>query len=82
MAPIKSNKTLDTSGKCCPMPMVETNQAIRGMKDGEVLEIIATDPATKMDIPSWCRRTGNTLIEHEEDDKTLRYYVRKVGLAP
>ncbi len=77
MTRIKSDQTLDTSGKCCPMPMVETNQAIKGMKAGEVLEIIATDPATKMDIPSWCQRTGNTLIEHHEDGGTLRYYVCK-----
>lgn len=77
MTHIKSDQTLDTSGKCCPMPMVETNQAIKGMKAGEVLEIIATDPATKTDIPSWCQRTGHTLIERNEDSGTWRYYVRK-----
>lgn len=77
MTPIKSDQTLDTSGKCCPMPMVETNKAIKGMRAGEVLLIIATDPATKMDIPSWCQRTGNTLIEHKEDGTSLHYYVRK-----
>lgn len=77
MTRIKSDQTLDTSGKCCPMPMVETNKAIKEMKAGEVLEIIATDPATKMDIPSWCQRTGNKLIELNEDSGTLRYYVRK-----
>ncbi|MHB1567458.1 MAG: sulfurtransferase TusA family protein [Acidiferrobacter sp.] len=74
---IKSHHTLDTSGTCCPMPIVETNKAIKGMKAGEVLEIVATDPGTKMDIPSWCQRTGNTLVEHKEDGQTLRYYVRK-----
>lgn len=77
MSTIKYDQSLDTSGKCCPMPMVETNMAMKGLKAGEVLEIIATDPATKMDIPSWCNRTGNTLLEHNEDGGVLRYYVRK-----
>ncbi len=77
MSRIKADITLDTSGKCCPMPMVETNRAIKTLGPGQVLEIIATDPATQTDIPSWCRRTGNELLVQETDADTLRYYVRK-----
>ncbi len=77
MSHIKADRTLDTSGKCCPMPMVETNKAIKTLGSGQVLEIVATDPATQTDIPSWCRRTGNELLEQESDAGTLRYYVRK-----
>ncbi len=74
---IKIDMTLDTSGKCCPMPMVETNRAIKTLGPGQVLEIVATDPATQTDIPSWCRRTGNELLEQGSDAGVLRYYVRK-----
>ncbi|MCL4744025.1 MAG: sulfurtransferase TusA family protein [Burkholderiaceae bacterium] len=77
MDEIRVTTTLDTSGKCCPMPMVETNRAIRELAVGDVLEIIATDIATRTDIPSWCERTGQTLLTSSESDKTLRYYVRK-----
>jgi len=69
--------TLDTSGKCCPMPMVETNKAIKALAVGDVLEIIATDVATLKDIPSWCERTGQTLLASSEHDQTLKFYVRK-----
>lgn len=69
--------TLDTSGKCCPMPMVETTKAIKAMVPGEVLEIIATDVGTRKDIPSWCQRSGHTLLSMTENDSILRYYVRK-----
>lgn len=79
MTNIKCDQTVDTSGKCCPMPMVETNQAIGRMQAGEVLEIIATDPATRWDFPSWCERTGNALLEQTEVNGTLRYYIRKGG---
>lgn len=77
MSAIKSDHVLDTSGKCCPMPIVETNRAIRQVVVGEVLEIIATDPGTLTDIPAWCRRTGNELIGQTEEGHTLRYFVRK-----
>lgn len=77
MNDLKVTSTLDTSGKCCPMPMVETNKAIKSLSSGDVLEIIATDPGTRNDIPSWCQRTGNKLLDSREDGKVYRYYVSK-----
>jgi len=71
--------TLDTSGKCCPMPMVDTNTAIKALQTGEILELIATDPATRSDIPSWCERTGNELIEITSGGGRYRYLIRKRG---
>ena len=79
MSEPNSDQTLDTSGKCCPMPMVETNQAIKAMSAGQVLKIVATDPGTRTDIPSWCKRTGNRLLSVVEDGAVLRYYVEKSG---
>jgi len=70
---------LDTSGKCCPMPMVETNQTIRKMATGSILEIIATDPGTRDDISSWCRRKGHELLNMSEEGTEFRYTIRKAG---
>jgi len=69
--------TLDTSGKCCPMPIVETGKAIKALAPGEVLEIIATDKGTQKDIPSWCERTGQTLLSMTEENGVFHYHVRK-----
>lgn len=69
--------TLDTSGKCCPMPIVETGRAIKALAPGEVLEIIATDKGTQKDIPSWCERTGQTLLSMTEENGVFHYHVRK-----
>lgn len=77
MSRIKSNQVLDTSGKCCPMPMVETNMAIKVMTDGEILEILATDPATQQDIPAWCERTGHQLLEATQQDDKYIYRIKK-----
>ena len=74
---IHATSTLDTSGKCCPMPMVETNKAIKSLSDGDILQIIATDPGTQVDIPSWCERTGHELLTSNVEDNIFEYYVRK-----
>ena len=77
MSNIKADSKLDTSGKCCPMPIVETNVAMKKINSGEVLEIIATDPGTLSDIPAWCERTGNTLMESGESGGVIQFYVKK-----
>lgn len=77
MSDIKADCKLDTSGKCCPMPIVETNVAMKKINSGEILEITATDRGTLTDIPSWCERTGNTLVESGENNGVIQFYVKK-----
>ncbi|MDZ7585587.1 MAG: sulfurtransferase TusA family protein [Thiobacillus sp.] len=77
MSAFNVTSILDTSGKCCPMPIVETNKAMKGLALGDILEIIATDTGTQKDIPSWCERTGQTLLSTTEENGVLRYHVRK-----
>lgn len=77
MDDVKPTAVLDTSGKCCPMPIVELNKTMKGLAAGDVLEVVATDIGTRTDIPSWCKRTGNTLLATQDGDKLMRYYVRK-----
>lgn len=77
MGDIKVDSKLDTCGKCCPMPIVETNVAMKKIRSGEVLEIIATDPGTLTDIPAWCERTGNTLVRSGESNGRIQFYIKK-----
>lgn len=77
MSDIKANSKLDTSGKCCPMPIVETNVAMKKISSGEILQITATDPGTLTDIPSWCERSGHTLMNSMESDGVIQFYVKK-----
>lgn len=74
---LQSSASLDTSRKCYPMPIVKINRAIKRLRPGDVLEIIATDPGTQTDIPAWCERTGNELVESQSDGNHYRYLVRK-----
>lgn len=70
-------KSLDVKGVLCPIPVLKAKQAISQVAPGAVLEIIATDPAAKEDIPAWSRRAGHHLLSMQEENKTIKFYVRR-----
>ncbi|MFO7827845.1 MAG: sulfurtransferase TusA family protein [Bacteroidales bacterium] len=71
-------ETLDCKGLSCPMPMMKLAKAIKGLNSGEVLEMIGTDPGTKSDIPKWCDKTGNVLLEEgDADGSAFRFLIQK-----
>ena len=56
---------LDTQGLICPEPVMMLHRVIRKADSGEVIEILATDPATTRDIPNFCRHLGHELMTQE-----------------
>jgi tRNA 2-thiouridine synthesizing protein A len=77
MSDIRADKSVDTTGQCCPVPIVETNRAIKQMQPGQVLEVICTDLGSKMDIPAWCERTGHRLLVSGARGGKFYFYVRR-----
>ncbi len=71
----KIDQTLDCKGLSCPMPMMKLAKTMKSMKPGEVLEMLGTDPGTKSDIPNWCKKTGNTLLEKTDLEGGVNRYV-------
>jgi tRNA 2-thiouridine synthesizing protein A len=59
------NHHLDTQGLICPEPVMMLHRTIRQADGGDVIEILATDPATTRDIPNFCRHLGHTLVQQE-----------------
>ncbi|GBC86716.1 Sulfurtransferase TusA [bacterium HR12] len=69
--------TIDARGQSCPGPLVSLARALKDARPGDVLELLATDPGSRSDVPAWARLTGNELIEATERDGEFRYLVRK-----
>jgi tRNA 2-thiouridine synthesizing protein A len=46
---------LDCLGQRCPLPVIALAKRIRTAEVGEVLRVLADDPAAANDIPAWCR---------------------------
>lgn len=73
MTDIKIDQTLDTLGLRCPEPVMLTRKTIRNMAEGEVLLIVADDPATTRDIPSFCEFMDHQLLNSETENTPYRY---------
>ena len=70
--------TVDARGQSCPGPLVSLHKALREVARGDLLELLATDPGSKSDVPSWAKLSGNEVLESGEDEGVFRYVVRKV----
>ena len=68
---------LDAIGLRCPEPVMMILGAIRKMSHGETLLIVADDPSTTRDIPSFCTFMDHTLVAKEVDSVPYRYLVKK-----
>ncbi len=68
---------LDAEGLRCPEPVMMVRKTIRNMEQGESLLIIADDPSTTRDIPSFCRFMDHTLVAQESESAPYRYLIRK-----
>ncbi|HET6712164.1 MAG TPA: sulfurtransferase TusA family protein [Actinomycetota bacterium] len=69
---------VDARGQSCPGPLVTLAKALKEASSGDLLELLATDPGSRSDIPSWAEISGNELLESNEADGEYRYLVRKV----
>jgi len=71
-------ETLDVKGASCPMPVVKTKAAIDDLAEGEILEVLATDPGSMSDIDGWASGTpGVELVDQDEGADVYTHYVRK-----
>ena len=62
---------LDTLGKLCPLPIIDTQARVRGMEAGQVIEVVSDDVGILADMPLWCKGSGHTLIDTAEDEAGL-----------
>jgi tRNA 2-thiouridine synthesizing protein A len=73
---------LDTSGLLCPIPIVKAAAAVKGLADGDVLLVIATDPGIATDMPMWCRAMRHEHLSTFRDGPRWKSYLRKRARPP
>jgi tRNA 2-thiouridine synthesizing protein A len=74
---MQADKSIDCFGLMCPMPIIKTAQAVKELKIGQVLEVVATDKGIKQDMPAWCKTTGNECLAIEDKGEEIKVYVKK-----
>jgi tRNA 2-thiouridine synthesizing protein A len=73
MAEIK----VDCKGETCPVPLVETRKALRKAKEGDVVEVIGTHPASKKEIPMAVKALGLELLDVQEEGGVWTIRIRR-----
>ena len=74
---MRSDEVLDTVGLYCPLPIIKTAERLKGLAPGTVLEVLSDDRVILIDMPAWCRSTGNDYLGHRHDRGEYRLFVRK-----
>ncbi len=74
----KPTLNLDCVGLYCPEPVFRTRQEIDKLDVGEVLEVIADDPASEEDIPRLVKRLGLKLLEMHKEKDQFRFIIKKI----
>ena len=73
----KPDRSLDCVGLYCPEPVFRTRQEIDKMDVGEVLEVVADDPAAEEDIPRLVKRLGLELVEKYKENDLIHFVIKK-----
>jgi TusA-related sulfurtransferase len=71
------DRTLDTKGLLCPMPIVKLAKLVKEMASGEVVLMEATDPGSVPDVTAWSRQTGHPLLFQDQAGDVMRFWIRK-----
>lgn len=71
-------KTVDCIGLYCPEPVFRTREEISKIPLGQILEVLADDPASESDIRSWARHAGHELVSVERVEGSFRFLIRRL----
>lgn len=68
---------IDACGLQCPGPVLKIKQAVDAIREGERIEMVATDAGFARDAQAWCNTTGNLLISNKEEKGRYTVVIEK-----
>lgn len=70
---------IDAQYQKSPIPVLRVARALRGMKIGEKLRLLATDPFVLADIREFCLSSGHALVVASESKGVLSLSLKCQG---
>ncbi|MEJ8560458.1 sulfurtransferase TusA family protein [Yoonia sp. GPGPB17] len=68
---------LDAKGLLCPLPVLKARKRLQALTSGQVLRVLADDPAAVIDVPHFCNEAGHELVCTEDVTDGQLYFIRK-----
>jgi TusA-related sulfurtransferase len=69
---------LDCVGLYCPMPIAMTKEEIEKIGIGQVLKVVADDPAAEEDIKRWAKHTEHQIVKFEKEGPVLTFFIKRM----
>jgi len=74
---VNTCQIVDAQGLLCPFPLLKAKQALKTIKPGECIQVLCTDPSSKIDFEVFVRQTGHKMLEFKEEKEYLVFLVQK-----
>ena len=74
---IEFSLEVDASGLLCPLPLLRLKKTLTGMSSGDVVKVIATDPAAHLDFGVYANQSGHQIIEVIKHADKQIFYIKK-----
>lgn len=71
--------TVDAKFKSCPGPLIALAEAVSKAQPGQVIKLLATDPAAPSDVKEWAKGVGHELLATEKAKDVFEIYIRVSG---
>lgn len=73
------DREVDARGLLCPLPVLRARKVLLAMAPGQVLRVLATDPAAVIDMPHFAQEAGHDLTASLPEGEATAYYLRRGG---
>ncbi|MBC8408682.1 MAG: sulfurtransferase TusA family protein [Rhodobacteraceae bacterium] len=78
MTKYRWDSELDSTGLLCPLPVLKIRKKLKEMQKGDILRVIADDPAAIVDIPHYCHESGDKILRQDISDEEQIYLLMKM----
>jgi len=73
---------IDACGLQCPLPLLRAKRALNKLSEGQVIEVLATDPGSVPDFEAFAIQTKNKLFKWYKKDQIFHFFLIKKSTSP
>lgn len=77
--PDKSDKAIDVTGVCCPVPLIELAKATKQLHPGQSLQVTGNDPIFETAVRDFCQTNGHQINEIKILDNNSVQVILTIG---
>ncbi len=68
---------VDASGLNCPLPLLRLKKMLMAMESGDIVKVIATDPAAHLDFGVYSDQSGHKIVHFIKESEKQVFYIKK-----